>query len=77
VNDGVGDMSKIILENNVGVVIKNFDRKEIVKSFRMLKALSTEEDITQRCRATAHDNFSLSEGVKRYNEVYGAIVEEE
>lgn len=77
VNDGVGDMSKIILENNVGVVIKNFDRKEIVKSFRMLKALSTEDGITQRCRATALDNFSLSEGVKRYNEVYGAIVEEE
>ncbi len=77
VNDGVGDMSKIILENNVGVVIKNFDRKEIVKSFRMLKALSTEGGIRQRCRATALDNFSLSEGVKRYNEVYGAIVEEE
>lgn len=76
VNEGVGDMSKIILENNVGAVLKNFDRKEVLKSFRTLKTLSTEDDITERCRMTAHNNFSLNEGVERYSKVYGAIVEQ-
>ena len=69
-NDGVGDMTQILENENVGVVMRDFDddcRKEAVNA---LLSLCADPDVRQRCVRAAKKHFSLDEGVAAYDRIY-------
>ena len=71
INSGVGDCDRIIKENDVGVVIKNFSEYEYEKAFdKMSKILDNRDDTANRCKSVARKLFSLDEGVEKYKEIY-------
>ncbi|MBN2776883.1 MAG: glycosyltransferase [Bacteroidales bacterium] len=67
-NANVGDLDKFIPENNLGVLIDNFDAENLDK---MCKNLDNEIDISkEHLRSVALELFSLEKGVQTYNKVY-------
>jgi glycosyltransferase involved in cell wall biosynthesis len=74
-NQGAGDMDKILVEENVGVVVNEFDSiKELEKAVLKLLELVKEHHIKQRCISVADKYFSLNEGVHKYNYIYQSLI---
>lgn len=69
-NAGVGDMAEVLEGENVGVVLRDFDRASLVKALDDLLSLIADPYTSARCVAAAHKYFSLDEGVTRYNRIY-------
>ena len=72
-NNGIGDMTDIVNDKNVGVVLNSFDQKEKKESVRRLLELINDPDIKERCRETAFEYFSLELGVESYNNIYSSL----
>jgi len=70
INEGIGDSDKIVEEERVGVVIKEFSREEYQERLRQLKGLLMEKDIKERCRNTAKKYFSLENAIEKYYKLY-------
>jgi glycosyltransferase involved in cell wall biosynthesis len=74
-NSEVGDMEIILIEENVGVVVNEFDSiKELEKAVLKLLELVKEHNIKQRCISVADKYFSLNEGVHKYNYIYQSLI---
>jgi len=73
-NSGIGDMSYILESNNVGISISNFDDESIKKGLENLLKLCNEADINKRCRETALNYFSLTDGVLAYKKIYDSLL---
>jgi glycosyltransferase involved in cell wall biosynthesis len=73
-NSGVGDMGKILNEEDVGVVIDDFSSPELEKAVVKLIKLIEEPQIKTQCITVASKYFSLDEGVKKYNEIYHSLI---
>ncbi|URR35482.1 hypothetical protein NBE99_12735 [Thermosynechococcus sp. HN-54] len=69
-NDGVGDMTQIIEQERVGVVLRSFDEAAMYQAIEQILDLLKDEELSQRCRATAMKYFSLEKGVKAYRDIY-------
>jgi|LWDU01.1.fsa_nt_gi glycosyltransferase involved in cell wall biosynthesis len=69
-NSKVGDMSEIVNNENVGVVLNSFDKNEKKKSILKLLKLIKDPETKVRCRKTALQYFSLEDGIKSYNSIY-------
>ncbi|MDR7899029.1 hypothetical protein RHJ63_11985 [Thermosynechococcus sp. JY1334] len=69
-NDGVGDMTQIIEQEKVGVILRSFDESAMRKAAEEILELLQDEHLSQRCRAAAIKYFSLEEGVKDYQNIY-------
>jgi glycosyltransferase involved in cell wall biosynthesis len=69
-NTGVGDMSKILEEAQVGVAISSFDVVSIRAGVAELLTLCEDPGLRFRCRAVAVLHFSLARGVSAYNKIY-------
>lgn len=69
-NDGVGDMSALLNSERVGVVVKSFDDEELKRALVQLLDLCAESGVSTRCIAAAKSNFSLDEGITRYQRIY-------
>lgn len=69
-NSGIGDMTAILEENQVGIAISDFQPGTMRLGIQRLLTLCKEEDIQARCRATAYKHFSLDNGVKAYDAIY-------
>ncbi|WKT81958.1 hypothetical protein QYC27_03945 [Thermosynechococcus sp. PP45] len=69
-NDGVGDMTQIIEQEKVGVILRSFDESAMRKAAEEILELLQDEHLSQRCRAAAIKYFSLEEGVKSYQNIW-------
>ena len=65
---GIGDLDKIVESKNVGVILKKFNKYQISKSFK--KIVDNKKTFTKNCRYVAENLFSLTSGVKKYNQIY-------
>ncbi len=73
-NSGVGDMEKIFSENNIGKIISNFTDEEFNPVIAYF--FDEGEKISKiKLREIAVINFSLEEGVKRYEKVYNKLID--
>lgn len=75
-NDGVGDMTQIIEQERVGVILRSFDESAMRKAAEQISELLQDEHLSQRCRAAAIKYFSLEEGVKAYRNIYQQLASE-
>lgn len=75
VNNKIGDLEDCVIENNIGVVVRDFNENEYRQTFKKLLNLLNDKDLKARCRQVACDNFSLNTGVNRYYEVYSRLNE--
>lgn len=73
-NAGVGDMAAILESERVGIALRGFDRATLDAGLHELLTLCTDPRIGERCVAAARRHFSLDEGVRRYREVYAALL---
>ena len=71
VNSGVGDLDKIVNENNVGVVANEFSDKAMKKNCNEIISLLADDLIKNRCRETSKKYFSLDIADNYYEELYG------
>lgn len=69
-NSGVGDVEKILEQNDVGVAISNFTTKEKESAIPELLQIVDDPDSTQRCRTLAVQEFSLERGVNELQKIY-------
>ncbi|WP_216092575.1 glycosyltransferase [Candidatus Marithrix sp. Canyon 246] len=74
VNAGVGDMGKILNEENVGIVIDEFSSQELEKAVLKLIKLIEQSQIQTQCITVASKYFSLDEGFKKYNQIYNSLL---
>ncbi|QYO63782.1 glycosyltransferase [Leptolyngbya sp. 7M] len=70
-NSGVGDVDILILDNDVGALVEEFDREAYLRAFDRIESLG---NIAGRCRGVADDEFDLKTvGGVRYRRVYLAL----
>ena len=69
-NTGVGDVSKILEGERVGVSLTSFDDVVMTEALQILMQLAKDPATITRCVAAAQRHFSLSEGVARYRSIY-------
>jgi glycosyltransferase involved in cell wall biosynthesis len=70
VTSSVGDLEAIVEDNRVGVVLRGDDDDAIASGARSLRSLMAEEDLSERCRRVASDNFDVVAGSDRYAAIY-------
>lgn len=71
INSGIGDTEELVINNRVGVVIRNFQEKDYLDKFRELVGLLEEGDnLAKRCHDTAYNFLSLPNGVETYKDIY-------
>lgn len=73
-NAGVGDLEEVLEGEDVGVILRSYDREAKRRAVERLVELSNREDIKQRCVEVARRRFSLDEGVRAYDRVYRSLV---
>lgn len=69
-NSGVGDVEKILCEENVGVVVSEFSSKTLSKAIIRIIDLASSESVKTYCVSIAHKYFSLDLGVQKYQKIY-------
>jgi glycosyltransferase involved in cell wall biosynthesis len=69
-NVGVGDMSEVLEENKVGVVLKSFDEASLTFALQQLLQLVSDPNTETRCVSAAKRHFSLDKGVAKYRGIY-------
>ena len=73
-NAGIGDMDAIIEQENVGVVVRNFDSASLSEAVDTALRLLREEEIAARCVNAAKEKFDLvNVGGKAYRRLYKGI----
>ncbi len=73
VNPGVGDSADIVKARGVGVVVPRFDNAAYEIAAAELLALLSDPDVRARCRQTALDHFSLSDGIAKFASLYAGL----
>jgi glycosyltransferase involved in cell wall biosynthesis len=73
--DKIGDVTALIEDNNIGVVLKEYSEIEIISAVQNIINLNKTEknELMNRCLATAEDYFSIEKGIKKYAEIYESI----
>jgi glycosyltransferase involved in cell wall biosynthesis len=74
-NDGVGDMTEILEDNRVGLVLREFTPEAQAVAVQKLLELVEDPKVSDRCVATAHQYFSLDRGVKKYQKIYSLLTQ--
>jgi glycosyltransferase involved in cell wall biosynthesis len=75
VNDGVGDMGRIVREEGVGVVIDKISDEAAAEAAISLMQLACDAAARNRCVDAAHRHFSLARGVEAYDAMYQRLAE--
>lgn len=71
--DGVGDVTEVLEDNRVGVVVRHDDPASWPEAVRKLEALLVEPELRSRCRAVAEHSFGLNDGAADYLHIYGQL----
>jgi len=69
-NAGIGDMDALLADGKVGFLLRDFDAAKFEASFRHLEIICADPTLAGRCRDVALAQFSLREGVRRYDAMY-------
>ena len=72
-NAGVGDMAEVLEGEQVGVAIKSFDAASMTAALQQLLKLTADPATSARCVTAAQRHFSLDEGVRLYEQIYGEL----
>jgi len=71
VNSGVGDLDKIVYENNVGIVATDFSDVAMTENCNEVLSLLGDNSLKIRCVEASKKYFSLELAVNSYQELYG------
>tara|TARA_B100000035_G_scaffold67981_1_gene55548 strand:- start:17358 stop:18527 length:1170 start_codon:yes stop_codon:yes gene_type:complete len=69
-NEGIGDVDDIIINQNVGLILRNDDILNTDKLSNSLNKILSDKSLSNRCAAAVRKNFSIDYGVKKYKEIY-------
>ena len=72
-NAGVGDMAEVLEGDQVGVAIKVFDDRSMLRALHQLIKLVGDPETSARCVASASKQFSLDKGVRSYEKIYQSL----
>lgn len=74
-NAGIGDTDRTLLDDRVGIVVKNFSRESYDEAANALLELLDDADLAVRCRRSAYERFDLEKvGAERYRRLYQRIL---
>ncbi|MBM3251166.1 MAG: glycosyltransferase family 4 protein [Candidatus Omnitrophica bacterium] len=74
INSGIGDCDEIVREKKIGVVVNRFSADEYRGAISELsKLLRNKEKLSQRCRNTAEEIFSLDKAADSYQRIYNRL----
>jgi glycosyltransferase involved in cell wall biosynthesis len=77
-NAGIGDTDRALLDDRVGIVVRDFSREAYDEAVGALLELLDEADLAIRCRLSAYERFDLEKvGAERYLRLYQRIFEKE
>jgi glycosyltransferase involved in cell wall biosynthesis len=71
VNSGVGDLDKIVYENNVGVITHEFTDLVMKKNCNEIISLLKDKSVSKRCRDVSKKYFSFEVANNYYKDLYG------
>lgn len=75
-NGGIGDMDRLILENDLGVVIDDFSEKDLSNAADKVLDLLEQNGIDRKCSRLSTENFHLTNiGGESYRNVYRRILQ--
>ena len=77
ITDGIGDCSRVISDNRVGVVLERPDAAEDLENAaaRLMTLLTEKDTIHERCKTTSMNEFDLHRvGSARYREIYERLL---
>ena len=76
INPGVGDTEELVLENRVGIVVRDFNQRDYKMAIgHILKLKEEGEALRIRCRETAGKYLSLDDAVTKYARLYEILSE--
>jgi glycosyltransferase involved in cell wall biosynthesis len=70
-NTGIGDVENIINESQCGILISDFNDSSYQNATHEL--LEKNHVISKNTKHTAHNYFSLLDGIEKYNHVYSSF----
>jgi glycosyltransferase involved in cell wall biosynthesis len=71
---GIGDVDELLVENRVGVLVRDFAPGAYQSAARSALELARDRDARERCRAVAREKLSLADvGIPRYDELYREV----
>jgi len=73
-NTGVGDMARVLRDDQVGIAVDSFDGESLRQGLVRLLELAADPATSQRCVAAAKTHFSLDRGVEKYETVYESLL---
>lgn len=74
-NAGIGDTDRTLLDDRVGIVVKNFSRESYDEAANAILELLDDADLAVRCRRSAYERFDLEKvGAERYRRLYQRIL---
>jgi glycosyltransferase involved in cell wall biosynthesis len=77
-NAGIGDTDRVLLDDRVGIVVRDFNRDAYDQAVSELLELLEDAGLADRCRRSAYERFDLEKvGVERYRRLYQRIFESE
>jgi glycosyltransferase involved in cell wall biosynthesis len=74
VNPGIGDLERIVEQHRVGVVLRGEESAAFGAVAEELRALLSDPELAQRCRAVARELFDVDAGSRRYRELYDRVL---
>jgi glycosyltransferase involved in cell wall biosynthesis len=74
VNDGVGDMSDLLLKYRAGITIGDFSSRSFTNGLIQLLELLNDSELKKRCNLLAKEHFSLENGVNEYSIIYNRLL---
>lgn len=72
-NDKIGDLEEYIVKNDAGVIIRKFCEEEYRLSIARLLNLMKDQNLRNRCRAAACNDFNVKSGGDKYYQVYARL----
>ena len=69
-NSGVGDLDNLVIENDVGIVVKEAKDSLMMEGVEKLYKLVDNPNTSIKCRDLAENYYSLFSGSKKYSEIY-------
>ncbi len=74
INNGIGDTEEFIKDYRTGVIVNSFNDEEYDTSVAALTGLLEDKaGLAQRCVQVADTYFSMTDGIKRYRQVYRSL----
>lgn len=77
VNEGVGDVARIVRKNRVGIILDGPEPTQIRTALLHLQELMQDPELANRCRSTAQKVFSLDAGTDAYRNIYAHLLRTE